>query len=354
MNIKSFTNIFKNHCINHNLEKSSYQQELVTKLSKFTKEINSHTSWLKWLLKKPQKSGFYIFGDVGVGKTMIMNLYFEYLKINKKKYHFNEFMIEVHKFLHSNQDKNQTNQNLLKKYSDELKKQYNLIYLDEFQVTNIVDAMILSKLFENIFKNEVIVLITGNIEPEKLYEDGLQREQFLPFISILKQNLNIFELSGNLDFRKKDISQINRFFSPNNLTNNFKINQLFHKITKTRKKIDKNLIIKGRKLELRNFYDGVARFDFNELCNKNIGAEDYIELAKLCKFIVIDNVPNFSNENLNQQQRFITLIDILYEHKIKLLISSSVKIDDFNSATNLNTVFKRTISRIYELTSPTY
>ena len=105
---------------------------------------------------------------------------------------------------------------------------------------------------------------------------------------------------------------------------------------------------------MRNFYDGVARFDFNELCNKNIGAEDYIELAKLCKFIVIDNVPNFSNENLNQQQRFITLIDILYEHKIKLLISSSVKIDDFNSATNLNTVFKRTISRIYELTSPTY
>ena len=155
-------------------------------------------------------------------------------------------------------------------------------------------------------------MITSNTSPENLYKDGLQRDQFLPFIKIIQNNLHIFELKGNLDFRKKDITRINRFFSPNNSANQFKINQIFHTLTKNRKKINKNLIVKGRKFELKNFYDGIARFDFNELCDKNIGAEDYIELAKICKFIVIDNLPNFSDQNINQQQRFITLIDIFY------------------------------------------
>ena len=352
MNTKSFINIFKNHCLNNNFEKSSFQKDLVIRLSKFTSHFNNKSSWLKRFFKSKEKRGFYIYGSVGVGKTMIINLYYEFINVNKKKYHFNQFMIDVHKFIHENQKKNHDNQNLLKKYADKLKSQYELIFLDEFQVTNIVDAMILGNLFDNIIKNNINVLITSNTSPENLYKDGLQRDQFLPFIKIIQNNLHIFELKGNLDFRKKDITQIDRFFSPNNSANQFKINQIFHTITKNRKKINKNLIVKGRKFELKNFYDGIARFDFNELCDKNIGAEDYIELAKICKFIVIDNLPNFSDQNINQQQRFITLIDILYEHKIKLMISCNVHIDKLESSNNLANVFKRTLSRIYQLTSP--
>ena len=352
MNTKSFINIFKNHCLNNNFEKSSFQKDLVIRLSKFTSHFNNKSSWLKRFFKSKEKSGYYIYGSVGVGKTMIINLYYEFINVNKKKYHFNQFMIDVHKFIHENQKKNHDNQNLLKKYADKLKSQFELIFLDEFQVTNIVDAMILGNLFDNIIKNNINVLITSNTSPENLYKDGLQRDQFLPFIKIIQNNLHIFELKGNLDFRKKDITRINRFFSPNNSANQFKINQIFHTITKNRKKINKNLIVKGRKLELKNFYDGIARFDFNELCDKNIGAEDYIELAKICKFIVIDNLPNFSDQNINQQQRFITLIDILYEHKIKLMISCNVHIDKLESSNNLANVFKRTLSRIYQLTSP--
>ena len=138
---------------------------------------------------------------------------------------------------------------------------------------------------------------------------------------------------------------------PLNETTNFKINKLFRKLTKNKNKQEKVLLIKGRNFIIKDFYEGIARFDFNDLCNRNIGAEDYIKIADTCKHILIENLPKFENNNLNQQQRFITLIDIIYEKKVKLTISSVSSLRKLTSVNSLSEPFKRTLSRLHELTS---
>ena len=241
--------------------------------------------------------------------------------------------------------------NSISAFVKELKK-YKLIYLDEFQVTNVVDAMILGKLFETIFSENIKLILTTNTKADDLYKDGLQREQFLPFISIIKRNSIIIELVLEEDYRKLGLNKLTRAFYPINENNIFKINKIFRELTKNKKKTKIKLNIKGRIFFISNFYEGIARFDFFELCGVNIGAEDYIELAKNCKFIVVDNIPIFNDENSNQQNRFITLIDILYEKKIPLLISISSDFKSLGTSTKLKDPFKRTLSRLYELTSP--
>ena len=153
------------------------------------------------------------------------------------------------------------------------------------------------------------------------------------------------------DYRKSQNKNTDRYFYPLNEENCFKINKLFRKLTKDKVKQEKILSIKGRKFVIKNYYEGIVRFDFNDLCNKNVGAEDYIKIADVCKYILIENLPNFDNNNFNQQQRFITLIDIIYEKRLGLTISSVSNLKKLTSASSLSKPFKRTLSRLYELTS---
>jgi cell division protein ZapE len=291
--------------------------------------------------------GFYLHGDVGVGKTMILDFFFKQLEIKKIKVHFNEFMISFHDFMFENDKKDKALDIFVKK----LRNKAKLLFFDEFQVTNIVDAMILGRLFEKIFEKKICVLFSSNIKINDLYKDGLQRDQFLPFLKILKENSIEKELSINEDYRinKKDI--LNRFLSPINEKTNFKLNKFFRELTKNKKNNPKNLNIKGRELLIENFYEGIAKFRFNELCDRNLGAEDYLQISNCCNFILIEGLPDFNEDNSNQQQRFITLIDIVYEKKIPILISSANSLNDLNSSGSLAKIFKRTISRLHELTS---
>ena len=230
-----------------------------------------------------------------------------------------------------------------------MKKNYKLIYLDEFQVTNIVDAMILGNLFKKIFEKNIKVIFSSNTKIIDLYEDGIQRDQFIKFINILKTKCYEKTLFIEEDYRKSKDND--NFFYPLNEKTTFKINKLFRKLTKDKIKKEKILFIKGRKFMIQNYFDGIARFNFKDLCNKNIGAEDYIEIATVCKFIIIENLPNFDNNNSDQQQRFITFIDIIYEKKIKLIISCASDLSKLTSAYSLSIPFRRTLSRLHELTS---
>ena len=259
-------------------------------------------------------------------------------------------MISFHEFRH----KNKGQKDIIEKFGKNLKKNCELLYFDEFQVTNIVDAMILGKLFQVIFKENIRVVITSNIKINDLYKDGLQREQFLPFIKIFKKFSIEKELIVDEDYRKSDLYKVERFFSLEKKDNFFKVNRKFHDLTKGVKKKSINLSIKGRTFKIIEYYDGIAKFDFEDLCGKSIGAEDYLEIAKKCFFIFIENLPTFTNENLNKKQRFITLIDILYEKKISLMITSSNDLENISSATQLNESFKRTLSRINEMTDKFY
>ena len=281
---------------------------------------------------------------------MILNFFFNELQQKKMRLHFNEFMIKFHDFIFKNKDKKNGIENFVK----DLSNKTQIIYFDEFQVTNIVDAMILGKLFKKIFEEKIKVIFSSNTNINDLYKDGLQREQFIPFIKILEKNCIEEELLIDEDYRLTQNEDLDRFLSPINESTNFKFNKFFRKITKDKNKTLKVLEVKGRKIILENFYNGIVKFDFEELCNRNLGSEDYIKVSENCNFIFIEKLPHFEEDNSNQQQRFITLIDIIYEKKIPLMITSYVDLNSIKSSKSMTKPFKRTISRLYELTSINY
>ena len=345
--LKKFQKEFISYCNNQQLEVNSNQIEVVKRLEQYY-QGNFQSYFLKLFLKKSSKKSFYLYGDVGVGKTMILNFFFDHLKEKKLRLHFNEFMLSFHDFVYQKKEKEQ---NIINQFVKNLKLRSSLIYFDEFQVTNIVDAMILGKLFDQIFKQDIKIIVTSNTKISELYKDGLQRDQFKPFIKIMEQKSIECELKIEDDYRKSSNNQKQRYFYPLNQETNFKMNKFFRTITKDKKHLLKTINVKGRDFKIENFYEGVVRFNFNELCDKNLGAEDYLEIIKNCKFIVIDQIPQFNGINSNQQQRFITLLDVIYDKNIPISVTANQNLDEFTSSKLLEKPFKRTISRLYELTS---
>ncbi len=348
MKINKLKNNFIIYCKEKKFEINHDQIKIIDKLVEFYSSKNFLRSIF---LKKSSKLGFYLHGDVGVGKTMILNFFFDYINTKKKRIHFNEFMINYHDFSHTNKNKKR---NVIEDFVKKVKKNYKLIYFDEFQVTNIVDAMILGKLFSRIFEEGIKIIISSNTQINNLYKDGLQREQFLPFISVIKKFSIEAKLTIKSDYRKKGINKLKRYLYPLNESTFFKFNQFIHKFTKGKKMETKKITVKGRDFQIKNFFEGLAIFSFRELCAKNLGSEDYIKISEVCHFVVIENIPIFTDENTDKQQRFISLIDIFYEKKIPLMLSSNASLEKLSSSKKLDQPFKRTISRIFELTSPNF
>jgi len=332
---------FLRFCKINQFEINTQQVEIINLLEKF---ISSKKNLLDFF-KKDRKICFYLHGGVGVGKTMLLNFFYSKIEIKKVRMHFNEFMINFHNYRHKEKDDNS-----IANFVKILKQKYDLIYLDEFQVTNIVDAMILGKLFEVIFKENIKIIITTNIKLNDLYKDGLQREQFLPFISIIERNSIQKELVLEDDYRKQNLENERRIYYPLNEKTSFKINQNFRILTRDKKREQQIIETKGRRFLIDNFYEGIAKFNFNDLCDEKLGSEDYINIANVSKHVFISNIPIFNDVNSNQQLRFITMIDIFYEKKIKLTISCEDKLENLGSSKLHKETFKRTLSRLYEMT----
>ena len=338
----SLQDSFEEFCRQNKFEINSQQKEIIYLLEKFL--IHKET-FLSSFFQKKEKFCFYLYGNVGVGKTMLLNFVYERLEMKKQRQHFNEFMISFHDFRHEKKD-----DSTIKTFVKKIKEKYDLIYLDEFQVTNIVDAMILGKLFEIIFEEKIKIIITTNTKLNDLYKDGLQREQFLPFIKIIENFSIQKELLIENDYRTKNDEKFKEIFSPLNEKTSFRINQRFREFTRNKVKEKKIVKTKGRDFVIENFYSGVARFKFKDLCDKNLGAEDYINIANNCNHIFIEEIPKFNDENSNQQLRFITLIDIFYEKKIGLTLSFEENFEDLSSSNKHSEIFKRTVSRLFEMT----
>ena len=344
--------LFQDFCKKNNYEINNNQLNLIDQLKNFY-NLNINKSFLKkFFSKNNSKSAFYLYGGVGVGKTMILNFFFDLVEEQKLRQHFNEFMLSFHDFIHERKEKNEDN--TINQFVKNLKSKTKLIYFDEFQVTNIVDAMILGKLFDQIFKEDIKIIVTSNTKISELYKDGLQRDQFKPFIKIMEEKSFEYELKIEDDYRKSNDNQKQRYFYPLNQETNFKINKFFRTITKDKKQSSMTMNVKGRDFKIENFYEGFVRFNFNQLCDQNLGAEDYLEMIKNCKFIIIDQIPQFNDINSNQQQRFITLIDVIYDKNIPIAVTANQNLDEFTSSRLLEKPFKRTISRLYELTSIEY
>ena len=345
---KNLEEKFSSLCNSKNLEINQNQIKTIKLLQDFYNK-NFHSSIFNFFKKENHKKGFYLHGGVGVGKTMILDFFYDLISEKKLRLHFNEFMLNFHNFVHENRKKE--DENIINLFVKDLKSRALLIYFDEFQVTNIVDAMILGKLFDEIFNENIKIILTSNTQISELYKDGLQRDQFKPFIEIMKKKTIEHELIIEDDYRKSKENQNDRYFFPLNQESNFKMNKFFRIISKNKKKTTRSLDIKGREFLIKEFYEGVVRFTFDELCDKNLGAEDYLEIAKVSKFMVIDKIPEFDDINSNQQYRFITLIDIVYDKKIPIALTSEKSLEELTSSKSLKEPFKRTISRLYELTS---
>ena len=339
---------FRLHCNARNLELNPNQIFVIKKLENYYKD-NFRSSIFSFFSKEVSKKSFYLCGEVGVGKTMILDFFFNLLDQKKQRLHFNEFMLNFHNFVHEN--KNNNEENVVSIFVKDLKSKFSLIFLDEFQVTNIVDAMILGKLFQEIFSQNIKVIMTSNTKISELYKDGLQRDQFKPFINIMLEKSIEHELIIDDDYRKTKENQKQRYFYPLNQETNFKINKFSRTITKNKKLSSEILNIKGRNFEIKNFYEGISRFDFDDLCDQNLGSEDYLKIAENSNFMIIEKIPEFNEINSNQQQRFITLIDIIYDKNIPLAVTAKNSLKKFTTSKSLEEPFKRTISRLYELTS---
>ena len=256
-------------CSSGAIEKDQNQIDLITELEMFLSNSsqNIFSKIFKLTSQKNSFTCFYLHGNVGSGKTLLMDLISKVILPNKfMRIHFHEFMIKTHNSLHELRAKSYSKDDLLSSYAKIIQSETNIIFFDEFQVTNIADAMILSQLFTEFFNRKIKIVLTTNIFPDDLYKDGLQRELFLPFIELIKKKSKIFELDTGKDYRKLNLNNDEVYFSPINLATSHKINDLYLKLTKNSKKIDKIVNVKGRDVVIKRLSKGVSRFYFDETC----------------------------------------------------------------------------------------
>ena len=349
--MSSAITFYKKICSEEQVEYNHKQELLIYELDKFLSYKKK--SFILKIFDTPsngKKKCFYIHGGVGIGKTLIMDLFSDSVK-NKQRIHFHKFMIEVHDELHSLRSQNKDKEFLIAQLAKKIKDKYEFIFFDEFQVTNIADAMILGHLFIELFKNNVYVILTSNSKPEDLYKDGLQRELFLPFIKILKDNSIIHHLDIDTDYRTKNLNNQETFFIANSSVSSLKIKDIYEKMIEGYTPKDEIISIKKRDFVIRRLANRIAWFQFEQICGGHIGAEDYLEMIKYMDKIIVENVPIFSNANANMQERFINLIDVLYDNQIQTIISSDKAIEKLGSAFYLKDKFQRTVSRLIEMRS---
>ncbi len=304
--------------------------------------------------KRPKDlRGLYLWGGVGRGKSMLMDLFFDHVSLKKKRrVHFHAFMLEVHDFMHQRRSGRKASDRIdsdLIAFADHIAKDARLLCFDEFQVTDVADAMILGRLFTALFEKGVMVVATSNTAPDDLYRDGLQRDRFLPFIALLKEKQDIIHFDGAKDYRLDRLRGKDTYFWPADDDARKTIDGLFQKLTDGTELHNVTLSFKGRTLVIPRSGRGVARFTFDELCGKETSALDFIELARNYKTVILENIPKLGDDKRNETVRFITLIDTLYEHKAFLIASAAAMPDQLYHGRESAKTFPRTASRLMEM-----
>lgn len=320
-------------------------------LQKEEKKENIFFSDIFNFLKKDEPLGIYIWGDVGRGKTYLVDLFFTSLLIKKKvRLHYHHFMKLIHTQLNEHYGKT----NPLKIIAASLKKKYTIICLDEFFVKDIADAMQLANLFYYFFQLKIYFIITSNIIPDKLYEGGLQRQKFLPTIKLLEKHLKIININGQIDYRSSKYDKENIFFSPLSMNSFKSMKRFFLKLSSNNFERKKNIDILGRKISTLYLSRSIIWMDFKIICGNGRSQLDYIELATIFDTIFISGITIMTNKHEDQARRFIALIDELYDRKINIIVSSETKIDKLYQGDILTFDFRRTLSRLNEMSTRNY
>lgn len=313
--------------------------------------------FLRWLMRFEKKRGLYIYGSVGRGKTMLMDMFFESIHaIPKRRVHFHAFMLDVHARLHDARQDARRRDLAIMHVAADLAKEARLLCFDEFQVHNIADAMIVSRFFRELFRRGVIVVATSNTAPDHLYADGLQRDLFTPFIDLIKKRLIILHLDDGRDYRQARIKGMPVYLSPLDTQAAKGLAEIFAKLTDDEAPLAMTIRVEqGRELRVPKTAHGVAWFSFDELCSDAKGTPDFLAIAKAFHTVILEGVPCLHDTEKNSTLRFIHLVDVLYDHHTRLVISAAAPPDALLDATSMvRPQFERTASRLMEMQSETY
>lgn len=311
------------------------------------------SSWLPGQAASGPVQGCYFYGGVGRGKTYVMDLFYDSLPFEEKqRTHFHRFMQQVHAGLKIHKG----SKDPLELVADSIADQARVLCFDEFFVSDIGDAMILAGLLARLFERNVVLVATSNIHPDKLYENGLQRQRFLPAIELVKQNTRVFELDGGVDYRLRTLEQAPLYFSPLGDDAEEALADAFAKLVTDQLRCRRNVQVDvlGRQVPARMESDGVVWFDFDVLCGGARSAFDYIELAREYHTLLLSGVPQLTAGNDDKARRFVSLVDELYDRHVKLLLSAEVELRALYIGDDLAFVFERTRSRLLEMQSRDY
>ncbi|MBC7905120.1 MAG: cell division protein ZapE [Rhodospirillaceae bacterium] len=301
------------------------------------------------------KQGLYIFGEVGRGKSMLMDLFYENTAVaGKRRVHFHEFMRDIHGAIHAWRQAGAKGDDPIPTLVRDLAANAWLLCLDELQITDIADAMIVGRLFQGLMDAGVVVVITSNRPPKDLYKDGLQRDRFLPFIGLMESRLDLLQLDSERDYRLGRKRGLQVYHAPLGGEAEAQLNAAFARLTEGAVPRPDVLTVHGRKLTVPVAAVGVARFQFQELCGTALGASDYIELATLYHTLVLSGIPQLSPENKDEARRFVTLVDALYEHKVTLICSAAAPPETLYPTGIGAFEFQRTVSRLMEMQAEDY
>lgn len=310
---------------------------------------------LKLFAKRPEKcKSLYLYGGVGRGKSMLMDWFFEACPFpQKRRVHFSTFMQEVHAYIHQCRKQNKTG--VFDALAKQIRESVQLLCFDEFHVTDIADAMILGRLFSKLFELGVVTVMTSNRHPKDLYLGGLQREQFLSFIKILQKESDIIQLTAKQDFRLSHFKSLKTayYFPLDHGADEF-IKQSYMELANHSAMTPAALPLLGRTLKLTAAHGDVALSSFHELCEQPLGSPDYLLLADEFGTLILSGIPKLTPDKRNEAKRFVTLIDALYEHKVKLICTAEVDVHELYTEGDGAFEFKRTVSRLIEMQSHKY
>ncbi len=327
------------------------------------KRLARKSSALGWLFAKRRKvqepvRGLYVYGGVGRGKTMLMDLFHELVPVeHKRRAHFNDFMADVHDRIGRHREALKAGETQetdpIPPVAAALAKEAWVLCFDEFTVTDIADAMILSRLFSALFERGVVLVATSNVAPDNLYRDGLNRGLFLPFIGILKDHTCVLELDIDTDYRMQKLNRIPVYMTPDDAAAREQMDEAWNTVVDGQPVEPATLTVKGRSVAVPQASGSAARFAFADLCEKPLGARDYLAIAGAFDTVFIDNVPTMDMKRRNEAKRFILLIDTLYDAEARLFVSAEAAPEALYTASNGTEAFEfdRTASRLIEMQS---
>jgi cell division protein ZapE len=353
------------------IEPDDAQKALVDRLARLESQILQSrlarkSSSLGWLFARGASAqqrikGLYIYGDVGRGKTMLMDLFFEAIPaVRKRRAHFHEFMLDVHERIFVLRQKmkvgEQQDEDPIRLTAAQLAQEAWVLCFDEFHVTDIADAMILGRLFGQLFERGVVVVATSNVAPDDLYKDGLNRALFVPFIHLLEERMDVVRLAARTDFRLEKLGGMPVWYVPADARADAALDDAWRRLAGGHAGAPQDLPLKGRAVHVPRAAMGVARFTFHDLCEAPLAAADYLRIAREYHTVILDHIPVMTYDNRNAAKRFIILIDTLYDTNVKLIASAAAEPDALYQADEGFEIqeFKRTASRLIEMRSQAY